>query len=53
MTVVGRGQTLEAAREAAYRGVAEVRLEGGTYRTDIGAGALDLGDRAQLHDEAR
>ena len=53
VTVVGRGPTLEAAREAAYRGVADVRLEGGTYRTDIGAGALDLGDRAQLHDEAR
>jgi len=35
ITVVGRGVSIEEAREAAYRGVAGVALEGGRYRTDI------------------
>jgi phosphoribosylamine--glycine ligase len=39
-TIVGRGATLEAARDAAYRGVAEVELEGGRYRSDIAAREL-------------
>jgi phosphoribosylamine--glycine ligase len=37
VTVVGRGDGLAAARGNAYRGVAEVRLDGGMYRTDIAA----------------
>jgi phosphoribosylamine--glycine ligase len=36
VTVVGRGADLATAREAAYRGVAEVSLEGGQHRGDIG-----------------
>jgi phosphoribosylamine---glycine ligase len=52
LTVVGRGATLEAARDAAYRGVAGVALDGGRYRTDIAARELDLGDRSQLGDQA-
>lgn len=35
VTVVGRGRDLAAAREAAYRGVAEVRLDGSQHRSDI------------------
>jgi phosphoribosylamine--glycine ligase len=37
VTVVGRGVDHAAAREAAYRGVAEVELEGSQHRTDIAA----------------
>jgi phosphoribosylamine--glycine ligase len=37
VTLVGRGPDLAAARQAAYRGVAEVELEGGQHRTDIAA----------------
>ena len=48
LTVVGRGATLEAAREVAYRGVTEVSMEGGRYRTDIAARELHAGDEAQL-----
>jgi phosphoribosylamine--glycine ligase len=40
VTIVGRGATFAGAHDAAYRGVAEVRLEGGRYRTDIGAREL-------------
>jgi phosphoribosylamine---glycine ligase len=36
VTVVGIGDDLAAAREVAYRGVAEVRLDGGQHRSDIG-----------------
>jgi phosphoribosylamine--glycine ligase len=36
VTVVGRGNDLGAARAAAYRGVADVSLEGGQHRTDVG-----------------
>jgi phosphoribosylamine--glycine ligase len=55
VTVVGRGRTIDAASAAAYRGVAEVELDGGRYRTDVAARELasDVGDRAQLGDEAR
>ena len=35
-TFVGVGSDLAAAREEAYRGAAEFRLEGGQHRTDIG-----------------
>ncbi|MEO8511882.1 MAG: phosphoribosylamine--glycine ligase [Chloroflexota bacterium] len=35
LTVVGRGTEMAAAREAAYRGVARVALEGGQHRSDI------------------
>ena len=35
LTVVGRGDDHDAARERAYAGVAEARLEGGRYRADI------------------
>ena len=35
VTMVGLGASLAAAREVAYRGVAEVRLEGGQHRSDI------------------
>ena len=37
VTLVGRGPDLAAARQAAYRGVAEVELEGGQHRIDIAA----------------
>jgi phosphoribosylamine--glycine ligase len=37
VTVVGRGADLAAARAAAYRGVHDVRLDGGHHRTDIAA----------------
>jgi phosphoribosylamine--glycine ligase len=35
-TMVGIGDDLASARETAYGGVGEVRLEGGQHRTDIG-----------------
>ena len=35
VTIVGRGPALAAAREAAYRGVSEVSLEGAQHRADI------------------
>jgi phosphoribosylamine--glycine ligase len=53
LAMVGRGASLAAAREIAYRGVASVTLEGGRYRTDIAARALDAGDGSELRDEAR
>ncbi len=37
VTFVGRGPDLDAAREAAYRGVAGCSLEEGQYRSDIAA----------------
>ena len=40
VTLVGIGEDLVSARETAYRGVAQVRLEGGQHRTDIGAREL-------------
>ncbi|MGH2418349.1 MAG: phosphoribosylglycinamide synthetase C domain-containing protein, partial [Candidatus Limnocylindria bacterium] len=52
VTMVGRGPTVETARETAYRGIAGVALEGGQYRTDVAARESDLGDRPQLGDQA-
>lgn len=52
LAMVGRGATMEAARDAAYRGVASVELDGGRFRTDIAARELGAGDRAQLNDQA-
>jgi phosphoribosylamine--glycine ligase len=52
-TIVGRGESLVAAREAAYAGVAEVALSGGQYRTDVALRELEVGDRAELSHEAR
>jgi phosphoribosylamine--glycine ligase len=34
---VGLGDDLASAREVAYRGIADAKLEGGQYRTDIAA----------------
>lgn len=52
LAMVGRGATMQAARDAAYRGVASVELDGGRFRTDIAARELGPGDGAQLDDEA-
>ncbi len=52
VTVVGRGATLADAREAAYRGVGEVRLEGGRFRTDIADRELHRDDGKELGEEA-
>jgi len=35
VTMVGRGPTLEAARDVAYSGVAQVSIVGATHRTDV------------------
>ena len=35
VTMVGRGATIEAARDAAFRGVADVSLDEGQFRADI------------------
>jgi phosphoribosylamine--glycine ligase len=51
LAMVGRGTTLEGARDAAYRGVANVALDGGRYRGDIASREL-AGDGAQLGDQA-
>lgn len=40
LTVVGRGETFEAAIERAYAGVGEISFEGMQYRKDIGRKAL-------------
>ena len=40
LAMVGRGATMQAARDAAYRGVASVELDGGRFRTDIAAREL-------------
>ena len=53
VTMVGRGATMHEAREAAYRGVADVSLDGGQYRRDIGSRELGVGDGAELDHEAR
>jgi len=36
LTVVGRGESLEAAREKAYRNIQKIRFNGIRYRRDIG-----------------
>ena len=38
LSVVGTGARPDAARAAAYAGVAEVHLDGAQHRTDIAAG---------------
>jgi phosphoribosylamine--glycine ligase len=53
VTVVGRGPDLAGARDAAYRGMAAVSLEGAQVRSDVAVRELDLRDRAQLGHEAR
>ena len=53
LAMVGRGATMQAARDAAYGGVANVALDGGRFRADIAARELAAGDGAQLHHEAR
>jgi phosphoribosylamine--glycine ligase len=53
VTIVGHGDALASAHAAAYRGVADVVLEGGRYRTDVAARELQVGDRSQLGHEAR
>ncbi len=52
VTVVGRGDDLAAARAAAYRGVAEVGLDGSQHRSDIAARELDVRDRPDLDRQA-
>ena len=39
LTVVGRGEDIEAARARAYESIAEIQLEGSFYRHDIAAPA--------------
>jgi phosphoribosylamine--glycine ligase len=51
LAMVGRGTTIQEARDAAYRGVADVALEGGRYRTDIASREL-AGNGAQLGHQA-
>jgi phosphoribosylamine-glycine ligase len=34
--VVGRGKSLQEAREVAYKGIEKIKFEGIRYRTDIG-----------------
>ncbi|HKP52409.1 MAG TPA: phosphoribosylamine--glycine ligase [Chloroflexia bacterium] len=41
LTVVGRGPTVEEAREAVYRNIDKIKYEGGQYRRDIAARELD------------
>jgi phosphoribosylamine---glycine ligase len=44
LTVVGAGDTLAQARQAAYVKVAQIKLPGGFYRTDIAAKAAEIED---------
>ena len=41
LSVVGTGTTFAKARDRAYRALAEIRLEGGQYRTDIAARVVE------------
>lgn len=41
LNVVGLGTTFTEARDRAYRGLAEIGLEGGQYRTDIAARVVE------------
>lgn len=41
LNVIGKGGSLEQARDAAYRELATLSLPGGHYRTDIGLAAVD------------
>jgi phosphoribosylamine--glycine ligase len=42
VTVVGRGATLEEAREVVYRNIERIKYGGGQYRRDIAARELDV-----------
>jgi len=53
VTMVGLGDSLATARDAAYRGVANVGLEGAQYRSDIALRELEVGDRPELSHQAR
>ena len=53
VTMVGRGESLAAAREAAYRGVANVQLTGAQHRSDIALRELEVGDGSELSHQAR
>lgn len=46
LTVVGSGETLEQARDRAYRGVEQISFEGAYFRRDIGS--LNVGNRQGL-----
>ena len=46
LTVVGRGKSIEQAREAAYKRVEQIHFEDAQYRSDIGN--LSSGDRASI-----
>ena len=46
LTVVGRGDSIEQAREQAYRRVAQINFEGAQYRRDIGD--LSSGNRSAI-----
>jgi phosphoribosylamine--glycine ligase len=37
LSIVGIGEDVDQAREAAYRGVARIHLDGAQHRTDIAA----------------
>jgi phosphoribosylamine--glycine ligase len=52
VTFVGRGPTLEAARDTAYAAVERCSLDGAQFRTDIAARELHAGDGEQLDDKA-
>lgn len=41
LSVVALGESLEAARDAAYEGIAKISLDGGHYRTDIAQKAIN------------
>ena len=53
VTMVGRGDSLAAARDAAYVGVANVGLEGAQLRSDIALRELEVGERPELSHQAR
>lgn len=52
VTVVGRGSDFAAARDAAYRRVDAVELDGAQYRTDIAARELEVTDGPELGRQA-
>ncbi|GAA2547025.1 phosphoribosylamine--glycine ligase [Neomicrococcus aestuarii] len=41
LSVVALGESLEAARDAAYEGISKITLDGGHYRTDIALKAIN------------
>jgi phosphoribosylamine--glycine ligase len=50
LSVVGTGHDLTLAREAAYRRLRQVRLDGGQHRTDIAQAAAE---QQRAHETAR